>query len=133
MRVAFVVHSAFCDTLITVDVKAQLIEKTYRSRAPSMSLCFAGGAPPPMSERPRLGRTRETTANKHQSTRTLGKNESDPLWYRRIGLGMTRRVVNVQHILRHKVNKLALLSWFMKHLSNTVKNSVYIGSGRNGK
>ena len=49
---------------------------------------------------------------------------------------MTQRVMNVQYVVyskRHKVNKLAFWRWFMKHLSNTGKNSVYIGSGRNGK
>ena len=49
---------------------------------------------------------------------------------------MTQTVVNVQHMVysnRHKVNKLAFWRSFMRHLPNTGKNSVYIGSGRNGK
>ena len=39
---------------------------------------------------------------------------------------------NTWFIQGHKVNKLAPWRWFMKHLSNTGKYSVYIGNGRNG-
>ena len=40
------------------------------------------------------------------------------LWYCGFVLGVTLRMVHVQRglIQRHKVNKLALWRWFMKHL-----------------
>ena len=39
-------------------------------------------------------------------------------------------IFNPWSIQRHKVNKLAFWRWFMKHLSNTAKNSVCTGGAR---
>jgi hypothetical protein len=58
----------------------------------------------------------------------LVKNEFDPLWYGRLGLGMTRRVVNIQQVVYYNkdmVKKLMFWRWFMKHLSNTGKKNLY--------
>ena len=68
----------------------------------------------------------------------LMKNYFDSLWYGRLGLGMTRRAVNVQHVVysnRHKVNELEFWRWSMDGASTDSDHrlTAYILSGRNGK
>ena len=41
----------------------------------------------------------------------------NPLWCRCLGLGGTRRVVNVQHVVHSEIHKVRD-SWFLKYLSN---------------